>query len=199
MKKNKLGNLIKGQSIVKIKRERMNVPSINGVVIKASEKLLLVHCLVDFHWDGYCIVRLKDISEIQHDKYGVFLKGILIKEEIFYIKKKHPSIDVSDWFSVFNSLVSYKRNIVVEGECDDEFLIGKIEQVNKSSVDIRGFNALAEWDPKPTIAPYSEITNVSFDNEYIKGFSKIRSLIGKSVPRKRKPGRGSGKGSVLES
>ncbi len=174
MKKDNLGKLIKDQNIVQVKREKINVPPINGVIIKASEKLLFIRCLVDFHWDGYCIIRLKDISEIRHDKYGTFFKEILIKEKIFNSKKKHLPIDISNWLYVFNSLVKYKRNIIVEGECDDvdEFLIGKIEKVNKKTVDIRSFNALAEWDPKPTIAPYSEITKVSFDNEYIKGFSK---------------------------
>ena len=56
-----------------------------------------------------------------------------------------PDIDISSWETIFNSIKKLDINLIVEKESLDdeecEFVIGRIEKVNKNSSQVRHFDA----------------------------------------------------------
>ncbi len=136
--------------------------------MQSNKKLILFKVLIDFHWDGYQIVRRKDIIKIRSGQYERCLQKILEKQNFMKSSQK-LRININNSKEVFLSLQKSRfKVVVVEGEekSVDEFLIGKIEKVDNEVVDIRGISPLATWDKRPTIVPYKDITRVAFGDEY---------------------------------
>ena len=67
-------------------------------------------------------------------------------------------------------------NIIVEKESldqiDDEFVIGRIEEVFKHCAYVRHFDADGVWQEEPYRIPYNEITSLTFNSRYIEFYSK---------------------------
>ncbi|QVK16971.1 hypothetical protein KHQ81_08695 [Mycoplasmatota bacterium] len=139
----------------------------------ANDKLFLGAEEDDFIIDGYSIRRFVDVTKVQikDDKCLEILKNEGIIESI-----KKPIVDISNWESVFNSLNSLNKNVIIEKESlnDDEceFVIGKIDKVYKNFVYIYHFDADGIWQEEPYKIHYTAITSVSFGTRYVEVFSK---------------------------
>ena len=139
----------------------------------SNDKLLLGAEEYDFIINGYTIRRYVDITkvEIKDDKCIEILQSEGIVNSI-----KIPSIDISNWETVFSSLHKMDKNIIVEKESlnEDEckFVIGRIDRVYKKFVYVYHFDADGIWQEEPYRIPYTEITSVSFGTRYVETFSK---------------------------
>lgn len=87
-----------------------------------------------------------------------------------------PSIDISSWKSVFESLIGLNRNIIVERRAldyaDTEFVIGRIDSIYKNFAYVWHFDADGIWEDSPIRVPYTQITNIKFGSRYVDTFSK---------------------------
>lgn len=143
----------------------------NLIPLLCGEQLFLAAEEDDFALDGYTIRRYKDIKNIKlkNDKCDEILRreGVAITV---------PEIDIESWHTVFQSLKSLNKNIIVEKETLDgegsQFVVGKIENISKNFIWIYHFDADGIWDKEPTKCPYNEITSVSFATRYVDIFSK---------------------------
>lgn len=141
--------------------------------LAASERLFLAAKFDDFLVDGFSIRRFRDMTrmEFNEDK-----RNEIIDAEGIYDAIKVPDVELEDWHSVFLSLQTMGRNIIVERESRDEdeelFFIGRIERVLKNKVLFRGFDADGVWDEEPEVIPFSQITTVTFDSRYVNTFSR---------------------------
>ena len=139
----------------------------------SSDKLFLGAEEDDFIIDGYSIRRYVDIVKAQtrDDKSVEILQSEGIVNSI-----QIPNIDISNWRTVFSSLQTINKNIIVEKESleDDEceFVIGRIDRIFKNFVYIYHFDANGIWQSEPFRIPYTEITSVSFGTRYVETFSK---------------------------
>lgn len=97
-----------------------------------------------------------------------------------------PTVDISNWETIFNSLKDLNSNIIVEKESlkDDEceFIIGRIDRVYKKFAYVYHFDADGIWQDEPFRIPYTEITSISFGTRYVETFSKYL----KELPQKSK-------------
>lgn len=145
----------------------------NLIPLSLNDKLFLVINEDDFIFNGYSIFRFKDLTkvEIKNDMCDEILKSEGLTTNIII-----PSIDISDWKSVFQSLKDMKRNIIVEKQTIDgkgaEFVIGRIEKIYKSFAYVWNFDADGIWGDSPIRVPYSQITNIIFGSRYVDTFSK---------------------------
>jgi len=145
----------------------------NLIPLTSNDKLFLTINEDDFIFDGYSVYRLKDLTKVKvkNDKYDKILK-----EEGLTSNIVAPSIDISSWKSVFESLNKMGKNIIVEKQTiddrDSEFVIGRIYEIHKNFAYILHFDANGVWNDSPTKVPYSEITNITFGSRYVDTFSK---------------------------
>ena len=138
-----------------------------------SDKLFLSANEDDFLIAGFSVRRFCDVkkAEMKNDKCAEIIKSEGVLDNI-----KVPEIDVTDWYSVFLSLLKLNTNIIVEKESlnDDEceFAIGKIVKVLKTKVIFKDFDADGVWLENYYEIPYTQITSVTFASRYVDVFSK---------------------------
>lgn len=140
---------------------------------RASDKFFLGAEQDDFAIDGFSIRRFCDLTKVR------IINGKrveIIKKEGLLDELTAPDIDLTDWHSVFLSLQTINKNIIVEKESlnDDEweYAIGRIEKVLKSKVVFRDFDADGIWQDIPLEIPFSQITSVTLGSRYVEIFSK---------------------------
>ena len=128
-----------------------------------NEKFLLGQEENDFLLDGYCIRKISQLKkvEIKNDKCNEINKQIGLTEQI-----KTPPVDISDWKTVFDSLMALQRFIIIENEISGEFAIGIIEKTFKNKLYFKRFDADGIWDDVGLEIPYSQITTVKWATRY---------------------------------
>ncbi len=138
-----------------------------------NDKLFLCANEDDFILNGFSIRRFKDIEKAEYQVGKIYS---MIKAERIDTKIIVPTIDMTDWQTIFTSLKEQNRNIIVEnekaGENEYSFLIGRIIKSTKTKVVMQHFDADGIWEEELYEVPYSKITSVSFDTRYINVFSK---------------------------
>ncbi len=168
---------IMSEDIVQIERNKIDRHPITCIPMQISEELLYIQYLYDFQFDGYKIVRLKDLTNVRISDIEIFIKKILIEEAIYDQTGNASKIALDGWEKMFRDFILLGKNIIVEGEkkINSSFNIGKIIEVNTKSIVFLGFDALGEWDQKPTVIPFKDITSVTIDGRYLTTISKYTS------------------------
>lgn len=177
MKKSEIKELISENIDKKIlfsyKREKCDNYNNYSMLLDISDTLILGLHEDDFMFNGFEIMRLKDITraEFQDDYYNNIIKKEGLLDNIII-----PNIRLDSWQTVFEDLQSLGNNLIIEKESLDkdecEFWIGKILRVYKNSVHIHHFDADGIWDDGYFIIQYSVITSVTFGSRYVDIFSK---------------------------
>lgn len=171
----KLQSLLTDRHLARIARSC--VSSVNGYyfVLAISPTLVLLQNEEEFLLNGYSIVNLADITAVRSSRTERFHERMLRAESVSP-RLPAASIDLTDWRSALKSLQAYGKNLIIECEVGDEdldeFYIGRIEKLNRSSVALRHFDALGQWDDEPTTIGYRDITRVRFDERYLDVYSK---------------------------
>ena len=177
MKKSQIKDLISVNISERIlfsyKREKCDNFNNYSMFLDISDKLILGLHEDDFMFNGFEIMRFKDITqvELKNDYYNNIIKKEGLLDTIII-----PKIRLDSWQTVFEDLQSLANNLIVEKEDivkdECEFWIGKILRVYKNSVHIHNFDADGVWDDGYFIIPYSIITSVTFGSRYVDVFSK---------------------------
>lgn len=135
----------------------------NLIPLVLEDKLFLAINEFDFLFDGYSICRFKDMTKV---KIKNDMCDEIIKNEGLTSSIVTPNINIYSWKTVFESLKSLNRNILIKKQtfdCKDvELDIVRIERIhtNFAYVWILGDNGI--WDDSPTKVFYSQIANITF-------------------------------------
>ena len=163
---------------IKIQRSKIVEEDISAIPIKASEQLLLFKYIVDFKYDGYKVIQLKDISSIRSGEIERFHEQIFEKENLNITNiDELKDIIITDWEMLFNSL--YNNIEIIEIECEknsDGFYLGKICSIEKESITFLEMDLLGQWDKEPCIINYKDITVVNFKDRYSTILCKYQQL-----------------------
>ena len=125
----------------------------------------------DFIGDGFSIRRICDLKkvEIKDDKCIEFLR----KEKVFD-SINPPPVQLDSWRTIFESLKKSEKYVIVEhdslDEDEEDFVIGRIDKINKNSLIMKNFDADGVWDEM--ILPFSWITSVTFRSRYVSTWEK---------------------------
>lgn len=172
----KIKNHLVNKKYCKIKRQinQKAIENAKGYIVDYSDKFILIHETDDFNLDGYSIVSIDTIIDIQYSNKDKYYDKIMNSEGLVDKVQNKYIIDLSSWSSVFRSIRKYGFNVIVENENpdDESFDIGPITRISDSSVHIRYFDAQGFLDEKPTKISWDLITIVRFDTHYINIFSK---------------------------
>ena len=145
-----------------------------GYLIKVSNDYICMMVIKDWHTDGYVILPMKFVSDIKYSKYEKKNNEILIKEGVISEIPKLSWLSLKSSKSIFISLEKKINTIIVESRLPkvDEFVVGKIKKVKNKHVYLKGFDGTGKWLDGIFKIPYSEITSVTFGDEYSTVFEK---------------------------
>ena len=128
-----------------------------------NDKFVLAQEEDDFILDGYFIRKISHLKkvEIKTDKCAEINRIFGIIDEV-----QNPGIDISDWRSIFRSLMQVDSYIIIEDNIRGQFAIGIIEKVLKDKLYFKHFDANGEWEEDARVIPYSSITSVEWGSRY---------------------------------
>lgn len=174
MTKSDLGRLVAGQRLVGFDRFERAGCSVEGYLLDFSDEWLLIHSLVDFHLDGFELIRPRDVRRIRPRarNFGRILvaEGIT-KDQI----ATSPTLNLRSTELLFKDLKASGNIIIADCEYSDEedtyLYIGEVERVNKLSISMRWFDVGGYWQPRPVNIPFSAVSTIRIDCEYSRVYS----------------------------
>ncbi len=171
---NRFTNFARNRELVSIRRDDIDVNSIQGFILGFSDELLLLQYVYDFRLDGLVALRTADITKVTCNATDEFQKNLLITEGLFQQVPFGASFDLRDWKAVITQFSQQYRFIILEDERPEAqvFLIGEIEKITNAIVSLRYFTGAGNWDEKPTKLPFKSITSCQVDTNYINVYQR---------------------------
>jgi hypothetical protein len=162
---------------VVIERVFAGEPRHNGFVLGVSDTLVLVQQFHDFYCEGYTAIRLADVESVRSGEHERLWERMMTGEGIMETVGIQDPPSIADMSQLLASLAERGRNISVECESledpdEDDFLIGRITDLDVGKVVLRDFDALGNWGAELEEIALDAITKVQFDTPYINTFSK---------------------------
>jgi len=157
--------------ITTIVRNRIDSNKLYGYVIMESDSLLMIAKEVDFQFDGFKIIRKRDITNREITDTNKYCARIMKLEKCWVkIPSFVKSIDLSDWKTALSGI---RSDVVIlhNEKLDGGFYIGPILTLNTKNVDIGWFDGTGKWG-EPDRIPYSKITACDFMDRYSSIHSK---------------------------
>lgn len=132
-----------------------------------NERFMLGREEDDFSLDGYSIRKLSQLKkvELKNDKCNEINRMLGVTEQLM-----DPQIDIGSWQSIFEDLKGLNTYIIIENENNGQFAIGMIEKLLRNKVIFKRFDADGEWETDGIEIPFSQITSVTWNSRYIKGW-----------------------------
>lgn len=155
-----------GRNVLSIERPEVAETELLCIPIARSDELLMVHVFYDFYPDGYRIIRLQDVYDVVWEQSERFFEHIVREEGIHAKLKPPPTIDLTNWQSALESLRGRFDFCTVETGEGEDFLIGRVVELDEWELTFRYFDATGRWDDEPDLLDYDELTAVSFDDNY---------------------------------
>ena len=151
--------------IHKFERRRIEQDNMYGVIVAESDDLLLIQHEYDFLFDGYRIIRQRDITKSYTNESNTYCTELMKKEGLWKLPSKAArAVPLDNWMSVFNALKG--KFVIIENERQGDFYIGPILECDDRAVLIHHFDGCGEWQDIHRIL-YRSITLVQFGNRYI--------------------------------
>jgi hypothetical protein len=153
--------------------------TLHGIPLAASETLVLLQEVHEFHLDGYTVIPLKNVAALRAGAAEETIQRILVGEGVFSNAGINYDVQIDSFQDLFRSLKKAGKNVIVEllpegprDDMDHAFLIGRVVGMSARSVAIMHFDAVGKWSSESTVLPYDMIKWVTFDTEYVNVFSK---------------------------
>lgn len=159
---------------VVIKRDKIDSAALYGIPLILDHNMVLIQYVYDYEFDGYMILRIKDITSVRSGELERFSEYIL-KQEGLYDQIKMPMLTtLHNWKTILEEIKIQYNNILVESEDieDGEIYIGKIQGLNNYSLEILCFDAMGRWNKEAVTIPYKKITAVRLEDRYTTVISK---------------------------
>ena len=137
-------------------------------IVGLTEDFACLFLLSDWHYDGIQIVPVEFITGLESGEFEATYHRILDKEGVLPNIKIPSWLDLTNLESITRSIKENHNNLMIESrmESSDEYVIGKITEIEKDSLTLKGYDANARWEDGSYEIPFSEITSIKFDDEY---------------------------------
>ncbi len=133
--------------------------------------------LRDFAFDGFALLRPRDIEAVRCDEADAFFQKIMDKEGLLDQVGCPRGIPLDSLGAALAHFAELDEPLIVECERDDPddedgFFLGAVTEVEGDTAWILEFDALGQWAEQEVGAPLADITCVQFDTPYLRVFSK---------------------------
>lgn len=171
---------INSKELVEIFRYDIDDVSALGQIAALSKDLLCYRAAVDFSFDGYKIIRNKDVSEVilcdKNDNMK-FISSIYRKENIFSaLSFNYP---IKSWNSLFEELINSKIAMSIECAFDDaiDYYFGWVIGIDNNIATLKCFDGSGYLFKDETKINLNFVSAVSIGDRYTEYMCKyVRSL-----------------------
>lgn len=149
--------------------------SITGFPICLSEKFILTTVIVDFHDEGYAILRTKDVVDAYSNESDSFYEQICISEGLRDNVQQEYIKEINSLKHILLQLKNYDGFICIQCEQQLErcsFYMGEIITIEDDSVSFKDIGMDGIWDDEIHNIPYEEITQITYGDNYSKMYYK---------------------------
>ena len=167
-----LETIIQNNDICRIERKDIDEYKKSGKPIIFNNNFLLIYYEYDFEFDGFEILKLSDITDIEYEDVDIFIGNILRNENIMPIEYNLEKFSIDGFKNIFQYFFNVSENIIIECERNSEFNVGKILKIYDDHIMFLNFDGKGTWDKDPLDIYYEDITLISFRNRYVKYMSK---------------------------
>lgn len=170
-----IAKAIEKRSLVRVKSAWMDPDeSLCGYPLQQSRSLVLVQEIVDFHLDGYRILRHRDIEDVK--TYGP-------NHEVSYVATQEGCRDgvgidkelkLSSLPAVLRDLKERKKLVILDFDYDpDPYLwLGTLVRRDKKSGKCRFLDVDARWDRRLRTFDYDDVSRIPFDDGYSLAYAR---------------------------
>jgi hypothetical protein len=145
-------------------RRQIDPNRLYGLVVAESKSLILIQRECDFQFDGYVVIRRRDISKSYSSDSNSYSEHLMRKEGLWKNPSKAiRSLPLNGWRALLTSLTG--KPVVIENERKGDFYIGPVVACEDHSVLIHYFDGCGQWQ-KVERVQYRGITLVQFGNRY---------------------------------
>lgn len=130
---------------------------------------MLIAYLYDFMFDGYKVLRLKDITNLRRDEVDEFHYYIIQQQGMLNDLNRLEGAKIDSWSAVFGYLRNRGQMIDISLEkVEDQrnFFVGKVEEVQGAYLLFREVTVLGVPKRRRKKIYYKDITMISFGNRY---------------------------------
>jgi hypothetical protein len=150
--------------LVTIERKKLDPDRLYGVIIAQSPILTLLHPEYDFEFDGYMVIRTKDITVCESSESNDYCRELMRREGRWKpVPRWVKSLSIDGWPELLAGLVG--RVVIVEDERKDAFHIGPLLEVQARHAVIHYFDGCGCLQEIEKVL-FNRITAVKFGNRY---------------------------------
>jgi hypothetical protein len=159
---------------VTLERRELSADAWCGLPLMMSDDFVLLRALRDFYFDGFVVVRLRDITAVRSGEMERFMERVMRAEGFFDNLRPPKPLLLRSWRTVLEGVRAHYRFAIVECEnaSDDGFYLGEIAEVDDDQMALFYIQANGVRDVVRTEIPLDEVTVVRFDDPYVNLFGK---------------------------
>jgi len=164
----------KRRDLIDIRRSAIDSRGIQGFVLAASDELVVLQYVYDFHLDGLMVLRVADITEVRFKATDKLQKKLLAQEGLLERVPFNSAFDLRNWRSVISQLSKEFGLMILECELaeEPEFYIGRILKTTETGARLLFFSGAAKWDKKPSTVRFKDITSCQVGSNYINVYQR---------------------------
>jgi len=167
---------IESEWIIMIERTGIDEnEKIEGFPLILSSDLLVMTRIIDFHDEGFVVIRVEDITAAYSKESDAFYEKICVKEGLRERKNENLIVNVTDFTCVLEQLLDYRKFITVQCEIEKNelsFSIGKILDIDSNIVCFSNFDKMGVWEDSNRMIPIDKITLINIGDYYSNIFYK---------------------------
>ena len=145
-------------------RRKIDPNCLYGTIVAEAKPLLLIHQEYDLLFDGFVVIRKRDITKAFSSLSNIYQEKLIRKEGNWTTPSKAiRSLVLDDWKSLLTSLKGMP--MVIENERQGDIWVGLLTGCDNKSAIIRNFSPCGEWQDVEHV-PYRLITSIKFGDRY---------------------------------
>lgn len=149
--------------------------STEGFPIWLSEEFILTTVIVDFHDEGYAILRTKDIVDAYSNESDSFNEKICVSEGLQDKIQQEYVKETDSLKQILLQLKNYDGFICIH--CEQQlkkcsFYMGKILEVKEDALLFKDVDMFGKWDENINTILFEDITQITYGDNYSKMYYK---------------------------
>lgn len=159
--------------ILDVRRTKLDPSYIRCRIIAAGQRLVLVRWEEGFAWDGYALLRLRDIDGLYRADDTAFYQDMFRAAGLYDQGDNFPAdLPLDDWAQALRWLQSFGQLVSIECEqpaeefLGDRYLLGRLLDVKKSTTLLQPLGREGQWLPAARLR-HKDITCVRLGSRYI--------------------------------
>ena len=157
-----------------LRKEEIDLNSIQGFVLASSDQLVVLQYVYDFNLDGLMVLNRSDITAMRPTATDKFQRKLLVKEGVLKAATFETTFDLANWRSIIKQFAKAYSLIILECERgeDPDFIIGRVVKTTSVAAYVRYFTGTGRWLEEPVRVKYSDITSCQVESNYLKFYER---------------------------